>query len=253
MSRRRPRGALIGVTALALCVTVGMTAGVAEAQKKKKKGGKGGTVTVAKTTPTSLPPSTPPQPPGCNPFVPPICTIPGATSLVLVPLTAGKQAKGKTVDFNSVSITYSVTGAARSGTNPASASQVALALTAPNGRTIPMPPAAQVDANATTVGPLTVTTNSPNTACPFVDSSGPTSVCLANSDPDQTVGPPAWTGTLGNPGLGLLGGIPAAGTWTVRARNASTNAPATLSNVSLSIKTTGGKSGKKGKKGKKKK
>jgi hypothetical protein len=251
MSRRRTRGTLIGVLALTLCVTVGMTAGVAEGQKKKKKGGtKGGTVTVAKATPTPLPASTPPQPPGCTPFIPPICTAPGATSLVLVPLTVGKQAKGKTVDFNSVSVTYSVTGAARTATDPASASQVSLAVTAPNGRTVPLPPAGFGDANAISVGPLTVTPNSPNTACQIVDSSGPTSICMANSDPDQTVGPPAWTGTIGNPGLALLGGIPAAGTWTVRARNASTTAPATLSNVSLSVKTTGGKA-KKGKKKKK--
>jgi hypothetical protein len=250
MSRRRTRGTLIGVLALALCVTVGMTAGVAEAQKKKKKGGgKGGTVTVAKTTPTTLPPSIAAQPPGCSPFVPPICTTPGTTSLTLVPLAVGKQAKGKTVDFNSVSVTYSISGAPRSGTTPGSASQVQVSLTAPNGRTVPMPPVAFGDLNATTVGPLTVTPNSPNISCQQVDSSGPTSVCMSNNDPDQTVGPPAWTGTVGNPGLAVLGGIPAAGTWTVRARNFSSAAAATLSNVSLSVKTTGGKA----KKGKKKK
>jgi hypothetical protein len=249
MSRSRTRGALIGVLALTLCVTVGMTAGVAEAQKKKKKGGgTGGTVTVATTAPTSIPPGTAAQPPGCSPFIPPGCTTQGSNSLVLVPLRVGKQAKGKTVDFNSVSITYSLTGTARSGMIPASAAFVNLALTAPNGRTVGILNPGFGDANATSIGPVTVTPNSPNMPCPLVDSTDPVSVCGVNSDPDQTVGPPSYTGTIGNAALADFGGIRAAGTWTVRARNSGTNAAATLSNVSLEIGVTGGKAGKKGKK-----
>jgi hypothetical protein len=249
MSRSRTRGALIGVLALTLCVTVGMTAGVADAQKKKKKGGKGGTVTVAKTTPTTIPPASAAQPPGCIPFVPPGCTDQGRTSQVLVPLVVGKQAKGKTVSLSSLSITYSVTGPPRSGMTPAAASGVNLAVTAPNGRTIGLGGIGFGDANATTIGPVTVTPNSPFIPCPITDSSSPTSVCAAPADPDQVVGPPNWTGTVGNAALALFGGLPARGTWTVRARNVNSGAAATLSNVSLRIGLTGtAKGGKKGKK-----
>jgi hypothetical protein len=233
MKGRKSRLALMGVLTLALALTVGLVSGsVADAKKgKKKKGAK--SVTISKTTPTTLPPSTPPPP-----------TPPGTVinrSVTSVPLTVGKKAKGKVVSLDSVSITFSLTGSARMGAGtvndvPAAASNVLIDIIAPNGRDIGVPNPGLGDDNATTVGPVTVTPDSPFGVCPtdFTGPMGDTTVCVVN-DPNGTVKPPSYTGTLGDSELAELGGVPAKGTWTFQFRNLSRVTTATVSSVSATI------------------
>jgi len=236
------RFSLASVLVLVLCFAA--STGTATA---KKKGGKN-SVTVAKTAPTTLPPTTPRQPPGCFPGPPipglPQCTTPAIVPLVTVPLRVGKKAKGKVVSDNSVSITYTVTGPPSAGpTAPAPAGFVQLALTAPNGRTVFLLGPGFGDTKATTIGPVTLTPDSPFGPCQ-PDSSQSVTVCAEN-DPDHNVRPPNWAGTVGQPSLAWFGGVPARGTWTIRARNAANTGFATLNNVSITVglasKPTSGK------------
>jgi hypothetical protein len=244
MKKRRSRLALVGAMTLATALTVGLVSGsVADAKKGKKSTG---SVTIAKTTPTALPPATPNQPTGCETpptFTP--CTVAGKTSLTSVPLTVGKKAKGKVVSLDSVSITYTITGSPRTGAGtandvPAAASQVGICLTAPNGRTACADTPG--DQNSTTVGPVTETPDSPFGVCPvtFTGTNGTTTTCGAGfiggqQDPEDTVGPPSYVGTIGNNDLAFFGGVPAKGTWTFKLRNFSSQTPAQVSSVSATI------------------
>jgi len=250
MKKRTPRLALVGALTLTAALMVGLVSGsVADAKKGKKKGGN--SVTIAKTTPTPLAPATPAQPTGCGlPTKFTECTVPARTSLTSVPLTVGKKAKGKVVSLDSVSITFTITGPARSGAGtpndvPAAASNVGICLTAPNGRTAcPFIPG---DQNSTTVGPTTITPDSPFTVCPvtFTGTNGTTSTCGVGSgllgvqqDPEGTVGPPSYVGTIGDNTLAFLGGVPARGTWTFKLRNFGTQTSAQVSSVSATIGLT---------------
>jgi hypothetical protein len=266
MKNKRSRLARVGGLTLALCLAVGLVSGsVADAKKKKKKPKGASSVTIAQTTPTTLPPATPEVPAGCEgpPTFDP-CTTPGKTSLTSVPLTVGNVAKGKVVSLDSVSITFTITGSPRTGAGTANdvaaaAFNVNICLTAPNGRTVcPFIPG---DINATTVGPLTITPDSPFGVCPttLIGTDGTTTFCGGagliglKQDPEKTVGPPSYAGTIGDNTLAFLGGVPAQGTWTFKLRNTSTMTPATVSNVSATIglapsptsSTTGGKKKKK--------
>jgi hypothetical protein len=246
MKRRRSHLALMGVLALALGLIVGLASGsVADAKKGKKKGLKAGPVTISSTTPIALPPATAESPTGCGGFIPPTtpCAVPPKTSLTPLPLTVGKKAKNMVVSLDSVSMTYTITGSPRTGagtTNdvPAAASNVGICLTAPNGRT-----ACAVnpgDLNSTTIGPVTETPDSPFGVCPitFTGTNGTQTICgggFIQQDPENTVGPPTYAGTIGNNALVNLGGVPAKGTWTFKLRNSGTKTSATVSNVSATI------------------
>jgi hypothetical protein len=106
----------------------------------------------------------------------------------------------------------------------------------PNGREISVDNPGFFDDNATTIGPVVVTPDSPFFGCDF-DDSGPATVCDTGSiqDPEATVRPPTWAGTVGDTGLALFGGVPARGTWTVEFRNFSIVTTGTVSNVSLTL------------------
>jgi hypothetical protein len=247
MRGRNSRFALMGVLALAATLMLGLVSGsVAEAKKKGKKGGN--SLTVGTTGPVTVPPSTP-LPAGCDPNGGGNPCTGQKTSFVAVPLAVGKKAKGKVVSPESVSVTYALSGdPRRPNPNPpppgpfpfptndiaAGASALSLSITAPNGRTIGVD--TPDDPNATTVGPVTETANSPFTFCgtnfafPF-----PATTTCSGQDPDEVVGPPAWTGTIGNPELSDFSGLGARGTWTVRVRNGSTMSTGVVSSFSLQI------------------
>jgi hypothetical protein len=246
MKNKRSRLALLGALTLALALMVGLVSGsVADAKKKKSKGTSA--VTIAKTTPTTLPAATAAQPTGCGGLPPTTpCTVNAQTSLTTVPLTVGKKAKGKVVSWDSVSVTYTITGAARTGAGtinsvPAAASNVGICLTAPNGRTACLINPGGGDPNATTIGPTTNTPDSPIFTCPiaFTGTNGTTSTCgtsfFTQQDPEGTNGPPTYAGTIGDNALAFLGGVPAKGTWTFKLRNRGTQTPATVSSISATI------------------
>ena len=231
MKGRKSRLALMGVLALALSVTVGLVSGsVADAKKKKKKGGNSITVSAG---PTVVPPSTPAPP------TPPDTVI--NRSLVKVPLNVGKKAKGKVVSFDSFSASFTITGTARTGAGtgnnqPASASEIEIMVVAPNGRTVGVLNPGEGDDNATTIGPVTVTPDSPFNVCPTTTTgtNGTTTICGVN-DPDGTVKPPTYAGTVGQDTLSHFGGVPARGTWTAEFRNFSRINPATVSQFSITL------------------
>jgi hypothetical protein len=192
---------------------VGLTSGtVADAKKKGKKKGKSGTVTVSKTTPTSLAPAAPG----------------GNDSLTVVPLTVGKKAKGKVVGWDSLTVTTTFSAP----TTPALGTIFA-SISAPNGRTVSLfnPEASSLAAN-TTSGPLTETPDSPFSTC-FPDPSNP---CPGGNaqDPEATVGPP-YAGTIGTLDLAQFGGVPARGTWSLLLTNGSSTATSTLNSASITM------------------
>jgi hypothetical protein len=213
MKSKRSQLALAAVLALTLSVTVGLVSGtVADAKKKKKKSG---TVTVSKTTPT---------------------TIPGKASptdievLTSIPLMVGNKAKGKVVGWDSLTVTSTFTAA----DNATLGNGLFAEVTAPNGRTVGLVnPEGSSTANNTTSGPLTETPDSPFSTC--FPGPGPNNPCPGGSsgDPEATVGPP-YSGTVGNLELAKFGGVPAKGTWTVKVFN-DTTAAATLNSVSLRL------------------
>jgi hypothetical protein len=232
MKSRRSRLALLGVLALAISVTVGLVSGsVADAKKKGKRKGSNSVTIVA--GPTVVPPSTPPPP-----LTPDTVSNRGIAS---VPLNVGKKAKGKVVSLQSVAISFQITGSPRAnagapGDTPAAASEIGINLIAPNGRTVGVFNPGQFDENATTIGPVTVTPDSPFGVCSTTETgtNGETTICDVN-DPNDVVRPPSYTGTVGDAGLALLGGVPARGTWTAQFRNFSHSTPATVTNFSAVI------------------
>jgi hypothetical protein len=212
MRTRRSRLALLGVLALAMCVMFALTAGAAEAKKKgKKKGAK--SVTVSKTTPTAIP---------AKP------TLEGNDTMVSIPLTVGKKAKGKVVGWDSLTVTTTFSSGSNQGLVDLGAK-----VTAPNGRTVFLvnPPPLTGIADITTAGPTTETPNSPFSFC----APEPTNPCPGglSQDPEATVGPP-YAGTVGNSELTKFGGVPARGTWTVKAFNEG-DVPGALNSVSITM------------------
>jgi hypothetical protein len=233
MKSKKSRLALVGVLALAITVVVGLASGsVADAKKKKKGGGgKGGSVTATSAGPTTVPLSTPPPP-----ITPDTVTNRGVAN---IPLTIGKKGKNKVV--NSVSLSYTITGSPRTGAGtvddtPAAASQIGLELIAPNGGAVGGLDFCQGDENATQCGPTTVTTFSPFGVCSTTETGtdGTTTICDVN-DPDGVVKPPTYAGTVGDIDLSGFSGVPAKGTWTLRARNFSRATTAAIANVALRL------------------
>ena len=93
MNAGRSRLALIGILALAVCLTAGLVAGSADAKKKKKKGGN--SVTLSQATPTAIPAGD-----GTN-------QVAGVGTDTF---TVGKKkGKGKVVAPNSLTATYQLT------------------------------------------------------------------------------------------------------------------------------------------------
>jgi len=192
------------ITCLALLGVVAI-GGTADAKKKKSKST---TVTATRTAPAIAPQH----------------AVGAARVLLPIPLSIGNKAKGKIVDSESPSITYTLTGSvdALASTN--------LKLTAPNGRTVGIfNPADGHD--DTTVGPLTLTANSPFDICAAWDTNPPP--C---ADPEANLLAP-YAGTIGDASLDLFSGIGAKGTWTLKVLNGSTTEPVTLLNAKLSVPT----------------
>jgi hypothetical protein len=227
MKSKRARLALMMTVALVASLTVGLLSGAAaDAKKKKKKGGN--SVTVSNTTPTVIPPT--PVDPGAK------------TTTVSIPLAVGKKAKGKVVSPDSVSVTYSFTGtpADNGGSgDPGSLFDTDLDLVAPNGRLVDLDPPGFNDPLTSATGPTTETPNSRFFPC-FVDAFPipQPDVCDPNNhqDPDATLVPPAYVGTMRNIDLAFFNGVPARGTWTALVHNfADDLGPSTLTSLSVQI------------------
>lgn len=214
MKQRRSRLALLGVMALALCVTLGLMAGAADAKKKgKKKSAK--QVVVAKTTPTAIPAGD-----GTN----------QVAGLATVPLNVGKKAKGKVVNANNLFITYQLS-------DPAGhLDDIDLKLFAPNGRAIFLDNPSQFFGAAgttlTVVGPLTLTPNSGTDYC-FPNPTPPPPGCPAG-DPDANLGPP-FAGTARDFDLEHFAGVPARRTWTLKVLNFSTETTHVLNSFRMQL------------------
>jgi hypothetical protein len=221
MRQRKSRLALLGALTLVAALTVGlMSGGIADAAKKKKKK-KGGPVTLTVGS-TAILPATASSP-----------TAEGRAGFVSIPLNVGKKAKGKVVDWNTVTVTTTFTGS-----DNEALSDIFAELTAPNGRTAGLfapvsdfPFTGPTGGN-TVSGPLTETPNSPIGVC-FADPGPPPNPPCFN--PENTVGPPNYTGTIGNPGLEAFGGVPARGTWTLKLFNSSSTTTATLNSATITI------------------
>ena len=232
MKGKKSRLALMGALALVMALTVGLLSGsVADAKKKKKKKSGATSVTISKTTPTAVPPSTGNPP-----------TTPGTRSLVSFPLTVGKVAKGKVVSLDSFNVAYSLTGAARTATAPAAASQLRVSITSPQGREINVTNPGAGDQNATNIGPVNVTPDSPFGVCQITVTATETHCnnTTAIQDPESTVAPPTYSNApIGSLALAGFGGMAAQGTWTVKVRNFSDagngNTVGTLSNITITF------------------
>ncbi len=211
MKAKRSRLALVGVLALAICMAVGLaTGGVAEAKKKKKK--TVGSVTISKTTPTTIPAKSAP-------------TV--NDTIVSIPLTVGNKAKGKVVGWDSLTATSTFSSSTNDGLGDLYGE-----ITAPNGRTAFLAnPFASSVGNNTSSGPLTETPDSPFGPC-FPSATNP---CPGGGSefPENTVGPP-FVGTIGNPALAQFGGVPAKGTWTVKVFNGGPT-EGTLNSISITM------------------
>jgi hypothetical protein len=179
MKRTRSRLGLLGMLALALTVTVGMTAGVADA--KKKKGKKGGQVEVT-APPTTIPPA-----------------VGGIGSLTDIPLRVGKKAKGKVVANGTVEVESSFTGPAGFADN------IEVELVGPNGLAIDL--AFPFDDETGLVGPLTWTPHSYFFLCPSL-----AVIPSPCNNPKHSITRP-YQGRVSTPLLALYYGGPAFGNW----------------------------------------
>jgi hypothetical protein len=208
MKRKKSRLALMGVSALAICLTVGLTSGsVADAKKGKKGGGR--SFTVSKTAPTVVPG----RPGGPNTVT--VAKIP-------IGVVGGKATKGKVISLNGVNVTTTFAG------SPGFASNVEVELDGPSGRTAEVFNPFGNGANTeTSSGPLTETPNSSLNAC-VPDTPPPPPPC---SDPDAIVGPP-FIGTIGNEGLLNFSGSGPRGTWFIKVGNADPS-PITVGTVTV--------------------
>jgi subtilisin-like proprotein convertase family protein len=198
MRRNRSRLALLGVLALALSVTVGLTASdVAAAKKKKTKAG--GTVEITKAVNAPVPDAT-------------------ATSFGEVLSTidvGGKKFKGTRI--RDVNVTLQTTGAA-SG----SAGDLRVLLSAPNGGTVWL----FAFLAGQSIGPLTL---DDETANYLVSTTSPPRDSTQVVSPYQgTAQPYCWFAFGGCP-LSLMDNGQATGTWTLRVQDTSTGNPANTS------------------------
>jgi hypothetical protein len=247
MKSKRSRLALMMAMALVSCLTVGLLSGTAADAKKKKKKAKNVTsVTVSTTAPTVVPPTS--------------TDLSAKWSRVSIPLVVGKQAKGKVVSPDSVAVTYSLAGSPPQSGGPGlpgSLWETDLDLVAPNGRSVDLDPPGFNDPNTSATGPTTETPDSSSFPCsvdgfpiPQPDVCDPT----VHQDPDATLVPPAYAGTLGNNDLAFFNGVPAMGTWTAQVTLfAEDLGPSTLTSLSIRIglvqaPSTGAKTGGKKKK-----
>ena len=211
MKERRTRLAVLGVLALALCVTLGLMVTSADAKKKgKKKSAK--QVTVSRTTPTPIPAGD-----GTN----------QVAGVVSVPLNVGKKAKGKAV--KKVTVTY------QASDPTGGLDDKEFKLVAPNGRRLFIDNPSDffgLGDTLTVVGPLTTTPDSAVGYC-FPNPTPPPAGC-PDGDPDNTLGPP-FDGTAGDVDLSLFNGVGARGTWTFKALNFSTATTHVLNSVRVQI------------------
>ncbi len=136
---------MVGVLALTLCATVGLTAGGAEAAKKKKKTAKSKVFTETMNV---------------NAPIPDAFAAAGPSTPVRVNFTLGKKFKNKVV--GDVDLTFQTTG-----NGPGAASDLSVWLTAPNGRTV-LPFETLGDVS---IGPLTLDDDTTTSLC---DSATPT-------------------------------------------------------------------------------
>jgi hypothetical protein len=179
MKWKRSRLGLLGMLALALTVTVGMTAGVADA--KKKKGKKGGQVTVTGPA-TAIPPA-----------------VGGIGSLTDIPLRVGKKAKGMVVANGSVDFTGTFSGPAGFGDD------IEVELVGPDGLAIDLD--WPEDDETGLVGPLTWTPHSHFFLCPSL-----AVMPQPCNNPKHNIIRP-YIGLVSSPLLALFYGTPAFGNW----------------------------------------
>lgn len=206
MQQRRSRLALVGLLTLALCATVGLTAGGTAEAKKGKKGG--GTVNVTV---------------GGTKAVPAATTGPPFRYGILSSTAAvGKKFKGRRIDDVNVTVQLNASGVG------SELDALFGILTAPNGNSVYL----FEDLFGTVAGPLTFDDESPLS----VNQSDPADF----QDPDF-LNPP-YIGRVEpffGEELSSMDGGPARGAWTLKIRNGDPN-PAHLYNLvqwKLEVKT----------------
>jgi hypothetical protein len=185
------------VASIALVGGSALGGGVAGAAKKGKPGGK--SVRVANGKSRTIPDA----------------VAGGNWGALPTALRVSKRFKGSEVA--DVRLTIRTTGLA-----VGAAGELLFRVTAPNGRTVDI----AAGFTGQSIGPLTVTANSPVRIC----NSPP---C---PDPNARLGPP-YFGTLGDPNLALLNGSGASGRWVVTAYDQSTGDTSALNSVGLVIRT----------------
>ncbi len=204
MTRKRTRLALLGVLAVVLSVTVGLVSGsVAEAKKKKKK--TSNVANVTNTTPRAIPDR-----------------APGAAApwgRLDTSFTVGKKFNGKKV--GELALAFQTTGDAATAS-----SDLEVDVTAPNGYRLPGDWWDNSISGVQSVGPLTITTNSP-----FLTCNSATPPC---ADPFETVNRP-YIGTVGEPVFSWFRGLPMRGTWTVTVTDDTNTKSSVLNQVGLKI------------------
>ena len=199
-NRKRSRLALVGALALALSVTLALTAGeVAFAAKKKKKAG--GTANVTKQVNQAIPDAIPP--------------LPTWGRLVSTISIGGKKFKGTRI--RDVNVTIQTSGA-----GPNASRDLAFTLTAPNGTNdwfFAFP------GNGTNVGPLTLDDESVNSIqADYVGPTAPPRDSTWLASPFVGTAQPFCFQAVGACPLAALDNGPASGTWTLTAFDAGTGA-----------------------------
>jgi subtilisin-like proprotein convertase family protein len=203
--------ALLGVLALALSVTVGLSAGVAEAKKKKAK--VGGTVDITQTVNGAIPDAT-------------ATTFGTLQSNIAV---AGKKFKGSKIRDVNVTVQTQATGGATPADN------LRFRLTAPDGTTTWLVGSGFLA--GTSVGPLTF------------DDETPVNIGGLPPAPDSTTLVAPYAGTaqphcfsaFGGCELGNMDNGSASGTWTLRVQDTSAGGGETSSLVSWRLVMVAGK------------
>jgi hypothetical protein len=204
MTRKRSRLMLLGVLTVVLSVTVGFVSGsAAEAKKKKKKSAN--VANVVNTTPRTIPDR---------------AAGPGTTwGRLDTSFNVGKKFNGKKV--GELALTFQTTGDSATASN-----DLEVAITAPNGYRLPGDWWDNSISGVQSVGPLTITTNSP-----FLTCNTATPPC---ADPFEVVNRP-YAGTVGEPVFSWLRGLPMRGTWTVTVTDDTNGKVSTLNQVGLKI------------------
>jgi hypothetical protein len=136
-----------------------------------------------------------------------------------VTFNIGKKFKGKKVAADSVVLTYSLAGPA------GSLDDYELRLSNPKGRTVTL--FSPGEPTSTTIGPLTITPNSPFGTCG-------TPPC---DDPFNTVNGPGFVGTIGDNSLAFFTGVAMRGNWVLNIIDTDTNNGAdALTSAKLTVK-----------------